>query len=148
MFIIIIIVTSLLIFRCNVWYQLQGLKIGSTTVIMCIAVSSLCSTENCYHTKTFLQICLPGHTDSLVSLLLYVKVKFSSTRAIWCCVRLPASYCGKKGSVGDIFMGYIMKPFTSIIISHLVDEEPSATSYSILIKIDPPLCNSNDRSQN
>jgi len=32
-----------------------------------------------------------------------------------------------------------MKLFTSIIISHLVDEEPSATSYPILVKIDPPL---------
>ena len=93
-------------------------------------------------------MCLPGHTDSLVSLLLYVKVKFSSTRAISCCVRLPASYCVKEGSVGDIFIGCFMKlpVFTSIIISHLVDEEPSATSYSILIEIDPPLCNSSDRS--
>ena len=32
-----------------------------------------------------------------------------------------------------------MKLFTSIIISHLIDEEPSATSYPILVKIDPPL---------
>ena len=32
-----------------------------------------------------------------------------------------------------------MKLFTSIIVSHLVDEQPSSTSYSILVKVDPPL---------